>query len=66
MPAKPATNVLLHAAKGVLATIARTHWFKVGQTVNLIASISRTAAQGHFEIVACDRSKAKLHSKNRS
>jgi len=32
--------------------IVRTHRFKVGQSVNLIPSISRIAAQGHFEIVS--------------
>jgi hypothetical protein len=52
MPAKPAINVLLHAANGVFAMTTRTHRFKIGQTVNLIPSISRTAAQGHFEIVS--------------
>ena len=52
MPAKPATDVLLHAAYGVFAMTARTHRFKVGQTVKLIPSISRIAAQGHFEIVS--------------
>ena len=30
---------------------ARTHRFKVGQTVNLIPSIFRAVAPGHFEIV---------------
>ena len=31
---------------------ARTHRFKVGQTINLIPSIFRVAAPGHFEIVS--------------
>jgi hypothetical protein len=31
---------------------ARTHRFKVGQTVSLIPSIFRAAAPGHFEIVS--------------
>jgi len=31
---------------------ARTHRFKVGQAVNLIPSIFRVAARGHFEIVS--------------
>ena len=31
---------------------ARIHRFKVGQTVNLILSIFRVAAPGHFEIVS--------------
>jgi hypothetical protein len=30
----------------------RTHKFKVGQTVDLIPSISRSAASGHYEIVS--------------
>jgi hypothetical protein len=29
-----------------------THKFKVGQTVQLIPSISRTAASGHYQIVS--------------
>ena len=29
-----------------------THKFKVGQTVDLISSISRFAANGHYEIVS--------------
>ena len=52
MSAKPATKVLRNATDGVFAMIIRTHRFKVGQTVNLIPSISRIAAQGHFEIVS--------------
>jgi hypothetical protein len=32
--------------------VSITHRFKVGQTVTLIPSISRTAAQGRFEIVS--------------
>jgi hypothetical protein len=30
----------------------RAHKFKVGQTVDLIPSISRSAAAGHYEIVS--------------
>ena len=30
----------------------RTHKFKVGQTVDLIPSISRSAASGNYEIVS--------------
>jgi hypothetical protein len=52
MPAKPATNVLLHAASGVFAMTVRSHRFKVGQIVNLIPSISQITTQGHFEIVS--------------
>ena len=52
MSAKPATKVLRNATDGVFVMIIRTHRFKVGQTVNLIPSISRIAAQGHFEIVS--------------
>jgi hypothetical protein len=48
MSAKPATKVLRDATDGVFAMIIRTHRFKV----NLIPSISRIAAQGHFEIVS--------------
>ena len=32
--------------------IDRAHKFKVGQTVDLIPSISRSAAAGHYEIVS--------------
>jgi hypothetical protein len=31
---------------------ALTHGFKVGQTVDLIPSISRSAADGHYQIVS--------------
>ncbi len=30
---------------------APTHKFKVGQSVDLVASISRSAARGHYEII---------------
>jgi hypothetical protein len=30
----------------------RNHKFKVGQTVDLIASTARSAARGHYEIVS--------------
>jgi hypothetical protein len=30
----------------------RTHKFRVGQTVDLIPSMSRSAARGHYEIVS--------------
>jgi hypothetical protein len=29
----------------------RTHKFKIGQSVHLIPSISRSAASGHYEII---------------
>ena len=32
--------------------IDRAHKFKVGQTVDLIPSVSRSAAAGHYEIVS--------------
>jgi hypothetical protein len=52
MSVNPAASVLPHASKGVFAMTARTHRFKVGQTVSLVPSISRGAAPGHFEIVS--------------
>ncbi len=30
----------------------RTHKFKVGQTVDLIPSMARSAARGHYEIIS--------------
>lgn len=30
----------------------RTHKFKVGQTVDLIPSMSRSAAKGHYQIIS--------------
>jgi hypothetical protein len=30
----------------------RTHKFRIGQTVDLIPSMSRSAARGHYEIVS--------------
>ena len=32
--------------------ISLTHKFKIGQTVDLIPSISRSAANGHYQIVS--------------
>jgi hypothetical protein len=40
------------AAEGVSGMTDRTHKFKVGQTVDLIQSISRSAASGHYEILS--------------
>jgi len=40
------------AAEGVFRMTNRTHKFKVGQTVDLIQSMSRSAASGHYEILS--------------
>ena len=51
-----------------------THKFKVGQTVELIPSISRSAASGHYQIVGlrptegdglhyCIKSKSEAHER---
>jgi hypothetical protein len=39
------------ALEGVSAMTDQTHKFKVGQTVDLVPSMSRSAAKGHYEIV---------------
>jgi hypothetical protein len=44
--------MLRNPANGAFVMTARTHRFKVGQTVNLVPSIFRGAAPGHFEIVS--------------
>jgi hypothetical protein len=39
-------------AQGNFAMTNLTHRFKVGQTVDLIPSMSRSAASGHYQIVS--------------
>lgn len=39
-------------AAGVVPLTKRTHKFRVGQIVDLIPSMSRSAATGHYEIVS--------------
>jgi hypothetical protein len=39
-------------AEGVSNMTDRTHKFRIGQTVDLIPSMSRSAARGHYEIVS--------------
>jgi hypothetical protein len=39
------------ALEGVSAMTDQTHRFKVGQSVDLVPSLSRSAAKGHYEIV---------------
>jgi hypothetical protein len=41
-----------NAARGSFAMTNLTHKFKVGQTVDLIQSMSRSAASGHYEILS--------------
>jgi hypothetical protein len=41
-----------NVAQGGFAMTNLTHKFKVGQTVDLIQSISRSAASGHYEILS--------------
>jgi hypothetical protein len=43
---------LQNAAPGGFAMTNLRHKFKVGQTVDLIPSMSRSAASGHYEIVS--------------
>ena len=38
--------------EGVSAMTDRTHKFRIGQSVDLIPSLSRSAARGHYEIVS--------------
>jgi hypothetical protein len=52
-------NVLRYAANGVFAMTTRTHRFKIGQTVSLIPSISRTAAPASLKLLGCTRLRAK-------
>jgi hypothetical protein len=40
------------AAEGVSAMTGLPHKFKVGQSVDLVPSISRFAADGHYQIVS--------------
>jgi hypothetical protein len=37
-----------------------THKFKVGQTVDLIPSVSRLAANGHFQIISVRPSEGEI------
>jgi hypothetical protein len=39
-------------AQGISAMTNLTHRFKVGQTVDLVPSMSRLAASGHYQIVS--------------
>ena len=40
------------APEGTSGATNRTHKFKVGQTVDLVRSMSRSAASGHYEILS--------------
>src|SRR5271154_6933439 len=42
----------LGTAEGAFAMTDRTHRFKVGQSVDLVQSMSRSAAAGHYEILS--------------
>jgi hypothetical protein len=42
---------MLRGAEGIAMT-DHTHKFQVGQTVDLIPSVSRFAANGHYEVVS--------------
>ena len=47
----------------------RTHKFRIGQTVDLVPSLSRSAARGHYEIVSlrpADGGNPQYRIKNRS
>ena len=47
----------------------RTHKFRIGQSVDLIPSLSRSAARGHYEIVSprpTDGDNPQYRIKNRS
>jgi hypothetical protein len=47
----------------------RTHKFRIGQSVDLIPSLSRSAARGHYEIVSLrptDGDNPQYRIKNRS
>jgi hypothetical protein len=47
----------------------RTHKFRIGQSVDLIPSLSRSAARGHYEIVSlrpADGDNPQYRIKNRS
>jgi hypothetical protein len=63
-----------NVAQGGFAMTSLTHKFKVGQTVELIPSISRSAASGHYQIVGlrptdgesvqyCIKSRSEAHER---
>jgi hypothetical protein len=63
-----------NVAQGGFAMTSLTHKFKIGQTVELIPSISRSAASGHYQIVAlrptdgesvqyCIKSRSEAHER---
>lgn len=48
----PDENRTRRAAERAAAMTDRTHKFRIGQTVDLIPSTSRSAARGNYEIVS--------------
>ena len=49
---QPSEYPTYRTAEGVSEMTGSAHKFRVGQTVDLIPSISRSAARGHYEIVS--------------